>query len=434
MGDFQNQQAGGDHDDLQNRDAQSIATEFPATAEVRSRIESGAPNAAAIARILHDHPRARNEIMALIHKTLGNGFAMEVAAENKKIFQAEADGGPGIQEGHSPNKAAIEETTAAVFAPDAAAGKSEKPPGAPAAANSATSDVGFVDQQIREETLRQDTMKLDASPAAPAAQSKMNASNFVGKPPSAEESAEVMKMFREVNGMPAEDAAPASALGAKDKSGHPSKVLKDETVIGASSDVKLGAPRDVAQFDMTGEYMESRATIEGPAPDLTSTTTAPPTGEVAKSYELAPQPDQPQGQPAHQHGHTDRAINSYDASREYRSVTSQQGGVTVERDANESENSDAAPAAAPKKPEAKWVTGARRYNRAHAGQVAEFLKATGNACVDESGEADPHKVARWQADHGVAPDGRVGEQTITAAILDFREPTAAPADGAPKSP
>ncbi|MBL0212646.1 MAG: hypothetical protein IPQ07_02050 [Myxococcales bacterium] len=80
------------------------------------------------------------------------------------------------------------------------------------------------------------------------------------------------------------------------------------------------------------------------------------------------------------------------------------------------------------------MTGARRYNRAHAAEVAEFLQATGNACVDEStGEADPYKVARWQADHGVPPDGRVGEQTLTAAILDFREPTVARADGTPKS-
>jgi peptidoglycan hydrolase-like protein with peptidoglycan-binding domain len=68
------------------------------------------------------------------------------------------------------------------------------------------------------------------------------------------------------------------------------------------------------------------------------------------------------------------------------------------------------------------VTKAQRYNRAHPDKVTSFLAMTGTSCVDEAtGEADPRKVARWQADHGIPPDGRIGDQTIDAAI-NQREP------------
>ncbi|MBL9019864.1 MAG: peptidoglycan-binding protein [Myxococcales bacterium] len=66
-----------------------------------------------------------------------------------------------------------------------------------------------------------------------------------------------------------------------------------------------------------------------------------------------------------------------------------------------------------------WVTRARQYNRKHADDAAAFLSMTGSACVDEAtGEADPKKVARWQADHGLPPDGRIGPQTVTAATIE----------------
>lgn len=103
----------------------------------------------------------------------------------------------------------------------------------------------------------------------------------------------------------------------------------------------LGAARDVVSFDQSSDYMESRATIEGPAEE-----------------------------------------------------------------------------AAPKKHGADWVAKAQRYNRANEVYVSTFRELTGTACVDEStGELDPRKIARWQADHGVPPDGRIGDQTISAAIV-----------------
>jgi hypothetical protein len=71
-----------------------------------------------------------------------------------------------------------------------------------------------------------------------------------------------------------------------------------------------------------------------------------------------------------------------------------------------------------KRKRSSWVERAQRYNRAHADVVSTFLEATGTQCVDEAtGEVDPQKVARWQVDHGIPPDGRIGDNTVTAAIL-----------------
>lgn len=115
MGDLQHEKVGGEQDDLQNRDAQSIKTESPAVAEVRAMIASRVPHPTGIARILQKHPEAREEIMALVHQTLGNGFAMEVLAATKRDQQAP----------QSPGKAAIEETTAEVRKTDDAPTKYE---------------------------------------------------------------------------------------------------------------------------------------------------------------------------------------------------------------------------------------------------------------------------------------------------------------------
>lgn len=74
--------------------------------------------------------------------------------------------------------------------------------------------------------------------------------------------------------------------------------------------------------------------------------------------------------------------------------------------------------AAPPKNKQSWVAKAQRYNLAHPLEVAQFLEITGNLCIDETtGEPDPRKIARWQVKHGVAPDGRVGSDTITTAII-----------------
>jgi len=65
--------------------------------------------------------------------------------------------------------------------------------------------------------------------------------------------------------------------------------------------------------------------------------------------------------------------------------------------------------------EPAWVAGARTYNDAHAGLVSEFNDATANRCLDASGQLDPQAVARWQRQHGVDADGKVGPHTLAAA-------------------
>jgi len=65
--------------------------------------------------------------------------------------------------------------------------------------------------------------------------------------------------------------------------------------------------------------------------------------------------------------------------------------------------------------EPAWVAGARTYNDAHAGLVSEFNDATANSCLDASGQLDPQAVARWQRQHGVEADGKVGPHTLAAA-------------------
>jgi hypothetical protein len=74
---------------------------------------------------------------------------------------------------------------------------------------------------------------------------------------------------------------------------------------------------------------------------------------------------------------------------------------------------DDAPAAATAEP--AWVAGARKYNDAHAELVSDFNELTNNSCLDANGQLDPQAVARWQQQHGVEADGRVGPHTLAAA-------------------
>lgn len=61
-----------------------------------------------------------------------------------------------------------------------------------------------------------------------------------------------------------------------------------------------------------------------------------------------------------------------------------------------------------------WRDGARAYNSAHAALVEQFNAATDGAC-GTGAQVDPEAVARWQSEHGVSPDGRVGPRTARAA-------------------
>jgi len=68
-------------------------------------------------------------------------------------------------------------------------------------------------------------------------------------------------------------------------------------------------------------------------------------------------------------------------------------------------------------PEPGWVTRARAFHDRHPELAAQFNEITGGACLGPDGTLDPNLVATWQVDHDVPPDGRVGEATLGAAIL-----------------
>jgi hypothetical protein len=117
------------------------------------------------------------------------------------------------------------------------------------------------------------------------------------------------------------------------------------------------------------------------------------------------------------HGAAPSAANSAAAMQDFRDVN----GPSVSE----------APAAAPAqhaKAESAWIVHARAYNN-QSGTSAEFNSLTGGACATDDGmQLDPNKVAQWQADHGVAPDGRVGPHTLAKArTLASAAPPAAPA-------
>jgi hypothetical protein len=96
-----------------------------------------------------------------------------------------------------------------------------------------------------------------------------------------------------------------------------------------------------------------------------------------------------------------------------------------------------APAAAPKAAaEPAWVAGARAYNDTHAELVDEFNELTGDVCrLDGAGKVDPQAVARWQTNHGLAADGKIGPHTVaTARKLKARAPEVAAAPQADARP
>jgi hypothetical protein len=79
--------------------------------------------------------------------------------------------------------------------------------------------------------------------------------------------------------------------------------------------------------------------------------------------------------------------------------------------------SETEPTSAPNKasgPEPAWVAGAHAYNAAHPALVDEFEELTNHAVLLD-GENDPKAVARWQRDHGLDPDGKIGPHTIAVA-------------------
>lgn len=166
--------------------------------------------------------------------------------------------------------------------------------------------------------------------------------------------------------------------------------LRDQVLIGA------------AEFDAPlAEEVRQRLMNPKPAPAVTETEPTPPDAIAKDAEQAAPAPKK------HKHKHA----------------------------------SESAPAKKDKA-EAGWVVRARAYNAAHSATVDAFLQITGGACLDAAGNVDPHLVANWQAAHGSPPDGRIGEGTVAAAILDSplddgamvaKTAPAAPSDGPPRA-
>jgi murein L,D-transpeptidase YcbB/YkuD len=90
----------------------------------------------------------------------------------------------------------------------------------------------------------------------------------------------------------------------------------------------------------------------------------------------------------------------------------------------------AAPGAKPAAAEPTWVAGARKYNQAHATLVDEFNDLTNYKLAVDEGIVDPQTVARWQADHGLPADGKVGPHTLATArqVVAKAGPASAQAD------
>jgi hypothetical protein len=142
--------------------------------------------------------------------------------------------------------------------------------------------------------------------------------------------------------------------------------LRDQVLIGA------------AEFDPAlAEEVRRRLANPKPAPAVTETEPTPSSVVAEAAEQAAPEPSKPQAQtPTHEPPHKQE------------------------------------------KPESGWVTRARAYNAANQANVNVFLQLTGSVCLDTDGNLDPNLVARWQADHGTAVDGRVGDKTVTAAALN----------------
>lgn len=247
MSDFQNQQVRGEQDQPKNREAEPGAMQWPATAEVRKMIADHSANPTRIARLVNDHPKARDEIMALVHQSLGNAYAVRVTDAINRIFDSENEGGSDSKDIKRPDAAKIDAATEEVRKPDDAPVQYEAADGriltagkGPATSKDelrANADFkGPVDTSSGEGKKTTDPAK------ARAAADEASASD-------AELGVGTKKATDPVKAAAAADEANASdaelGVGGGQKS---AKVAKDETVVGASSEVK--APEIVKQTEV----------------------------------------------------------------------------------------------------------------------------------------------------------------------------------------
>ena len=275
MGDFQNQQVGAEQDDLQNRDAQAAAKEHPATAQVRALLASG--DVKAIGEIIRNHREAEAQIYALLHKTKGNRFVTQVQQfsgidqykpgakpNNFEETMADLATKPSEQSaqasGGEANGAQGPRPPAVDFAALRANAEDNSPlntplesasPAAPAKASGAAPASGGLSKE-QSELKEIEAYEAELKPKGPSASSK-----------GADLKAETQAFEQEPNNANAvnPNAPPINYEGADGKQHHlyerpkvdqnqlrrdvepsnpvaASKVLKDETVIASSAEVK----------------------------------------------------------------------------------------------------------------------------------------------------------------------------------------------------
>jgi hypothetical protein len=112
--------------------------------------------------------------------------------------------------------------------------------------------------------------------------------------------------------------------------------------------------------------------------------------------------------------HATGEVGGFSSTAESAVETSQPQSAGGDVNAGGAEAAGAGSAGEAGEKKSDWRSGARAYNGEHAALVEQFNAATNDAC-GSGGEVDPDKVARWQQEHGVAPDGRVGQRTFHAA-------------------
>ena len=69
--------------------------EEPATAKVRALLQQGVANAGMFAKIVHENPQAKGEIVALLNRKLGNGFTTKVV-EISEVEDSPRQGKPPV--------------------------------------------------------------------------------------------------------------------------------------------------------------------------------------------------------------------------------------------------------------------------------------------------------------------------------------------------
>lgn len=93
---------------------------------------------------------------------------------------------------------------------------------------------------------------------------------------------------------------------------------------------------------------------------------------------------------------------------------------------------EATPAAAPEAAPA-WVASAETYNAAHGHLVDEFNELTRDVCrLDAATQVDVKAVARWQSNHGLPADGKIGPMTVQKA-REVSAAKSAPVAAAPQA-